>query len=205
MKTRGKISVWHDDKGYGFITSAGVDKRVFVHIKAFADRGRRPAVGDRVHFRIGSDARGRPRAEAVSIDGNQASRSARAAGGMLTHAVALGFLLIVVIAGLLSLIPLPLAMFYLLVSAVTFATYALDKSAAKRGARRTPENTLHLLSLAGGWPGALIAQRRLRHKSRKQPFRTLFWITMLLNCAALAWLSTPQGAGMLDQLIVRGA
>ena len=61
-------------------------------------------------------------------------------------------------AGTLS--PLVLAL-YLGASLVTFAAYALDKSAAQKGQWRTRESTLHLLGLIGGWPGALIAQRVL--------------------------------------------
>jgi uncharacterized membrane protein YsdA (DUF1294 family) len=52
---------------------------------------------------------------------------------------------------------------------------------------------LHLLALAGGWPGALVAQNRLRHKSRKKPFRTIFWATVAINGAAFVWLFTPEG------------
>ncbi len=75
---------------------------------------------------------------------------------------------------------------YLSLGIITFAVYAWDKAAARRGAWRVPEATLHVLAVLGGWPGALAAQRALRHKTRKQPFRTVFWITVALNCAALA-------------------
>jgi hypothetical protein len=58
----------------------------------------------------------------------------------------------------------------------------------------TSESTLHVLALVGGWPGALIAQNRLRHKSKKQPFRAVFWATVVMNCAAFIWLFTQEGA-----------
>ena len=70
------------------------------------------------------------------------------------------------------------------------AAYRFDKSAARAGRRRTPESTLHTLALFGGWPGALVGQQVWRHKTTKQPFRTLFWGTVILNCAALTWLVT---------------
>ena len=70
----------------------------------------------------------------------------------------------------------------------TFFAYAFDKSAAEQGRRRTPENTLHLLALLGGWPAAWWAQRALRHKSRKQPFLATYVATALLNLGALAAL-----------------
>ena len=91
-----------------------------------------------------------------------------------------GFLVSV---GKLSLLVLDL---YLAVSIITFAVYALDKSASKSDRWRTRERTLHLFGLLGGWPGALIAQRLLRHKSKKQSFQVLFWTTAVLNCLALA-------------------
>jgi uncharacterized membrane protein YsdA (DUF1294 family) len=66
--------------------------------------------------------------------------------------------------------------------------YAIDKSAAVSGRWRTPEQTLHLFSLAGGWPGALLAQQVLRHKTSKESFIAAFWLTVLLNAAAfVAW------------------
>lgn len=79
-----------------------------------------------------------------------------------------------------------------LMSLLSYAVYAADKQAARQGRRRVPERTLHLLALLGGWPGALLAQQRLRHKSRKAAFRAVFWLTVLLN-GALLW-------GLIGQL-----
>ena len=70
---------------------------------------------------------------------------------------------------------------------MAFAAYAIDKSAAKGGRRRIPENSLHLLALAGGWPGAFVAQRLLRHKTRKVSFQVVFWLTVVANGGALWW------------------
>ena len=79
---------------------------------------------------------------------------------------------------------------YLAMSLVCFCSYALDKSAARKGERRTPESTLLMLGLAGGWPGAVLAQQWLRHKTVKQPFRQMFWFTVVANLAFFLWLST---------------
>ena len=80
-----------------------------------------------------------------------------------------------------------------LLSAVTFIAYAIDKHAAKKAHQRTPEAHLHLLSLFGGWPGAMLAQQILRHKSQKTSFRFIYWLTVGLNCSAIGWLLTPTG------------
>ena len=77
---------------------------------------------------------------------------------------------------------------YIVASVAAFVAYGVDKSAAQRGRWRTPESTLHVLSLIGGWPGALVAQRVFRHKSRKQSFRAAFYFTAVLNCMALLLL-----------------
>ena len=76
----------------------------------------------------------------------------------------------------------------LLLSVLTYGLYAKDKRAARRDLRRTPEQTLHLLSLLGGWPGALMAQAQLRHKTQKQPFKMLLWLTIIAHLLAVAVL-----------------
>jgi uncharacterized membrane protein YsdA (DUF1294 family) len=86
-------------------------------------------------------------------------------------------------------LPLAVGAAYLALSAVCFASYALDKSAARRGERRTPESTLLVLGLLGGWPGAVLAQQWLRHKTVKQPFRRKFWLSVAANLLVFLWLS----------------
>lgn len=194
MRKKGKITSWNDEKGFGFVSPLAGGDRVFVHINAFANRTRRPVVGDVVTYSVSTDARGRPCAEEATIAGVPKAVKPRQSSGTLPLFMAVGFLLVVGTGVVVSSIPLHIFLIYVGVSSATFAAYAFDKMAAEKGAWRTKESTLHLLALFGGWPGALIAQSRLRHKTRKQPFRRLFWATVVLNCATFGWLLTPAGA-----------
>lgn len=80
---------------------------------------------------------------------------------------------------------MPLAGLYLGFSVCTFLLYGWDKAAAQSGQWRIRESTLHFLSLLGGWPGALLAQKVFRHKSRKRSFKAVLWLTVTVNCSAL--------------------
>jgi uncharacterized membrane protein YsdA (DUF1294 family) len=80
---------------------------------------------------------------------------------------------------------------YVVGSIICFGMYAVDKAAAKAGRWRTSENTLLLLGLACGWPGAMVAQTLLRHKANKPSFKMRFGSTVLLNIGAFAYLSSP--------------
>lgn len=62
------------------------------------------------------------------------------------------------------------------VSVLSYLLYRADKQSAREGSQRTPENMLHLTELLGGWPGALIAQQRFRHKTRKLSYQLVFWL-----------------------------
>jgi uncharacterized membrane protein YsdA (DUF1294 family) len=73
------------------------------------------------------------------------------------------------------------------------ATLAGTKSPPRTERTSSAPAILAASIFLGGWPGALVAQSVLRHKSRNQPFRIIFWLTVILNCAAIAWLSTPEG------------
>lgn len=86
-------------------------------------------------------------------------------------------------------LPLLVGGAYLAISLSCFVAYAIDKSAAKKGNWRTPESTLLLLGLVGGWPGALLAQKWLRHKTSKQSFQWKFYLTVVLNLGLFLYLS----------------
>jgi uncharacterized membrane protein YsdA (DUF1294 family) len=75
---------------------------------------------------------------------------------------------------------------YLLASIVAFIFYGLDKHKARTDQWRIRENTLHLIELLGGWPGALIAQRYFHHKWKKTKFLVVFYAIVALHIAAWA-------------------
>ncbi len=77
----------------------------------------------------------------------------------------------------------------LVLSLLSYAVYAADKRAAQQNRRRVPERTLHLLALLGGWPGALLAQQHLRHKTAKPRFLIVFWLTALGHVATVVALT----------------
>jgi len=191
MRQDGTLSQWDDAKGYGFITPMGGGAKLFVHIKAFELRAERPRVGEVLSFEAGADAQGKPRA--LKVRGLKKAAPVqpvvKASGGKLW--------LIPVFAGFYLLChllwPMPPAVWgaYMAMSLATFIVYAGDKRAARRGQWRVAENTLHGLSLACGWPGALLARQLLRHKSAKPGFTRLFWASVVLNVLGFILIFTP--------------
>ena len=198
MRHNGKIIRWDDDRGFGFIAAGDGCKDVFLHISAFRDRGRKPEQHESVTYELGHDAQGRPKALAVAFVENRPVSFGL--NGMFLL-LAGGFLFFVAGATVAGRLVPAVAGLYFASSIVAFVAYAMDKSAAKEGRWRIPEKYLHLFSLVGGWPGALAAQRLLRHKSSKTPFQVEYWIHVVLNCGFLAWCLTPSGSKLLHSLL----
>ncbi|MBZ0095728.1 MAG: cold shock and DUF1294 domain-containing protein [Sulfuricella sp.] len=201
MRYQGKITNWKDDQGFGFITPNGGGNQVFVHIKSFANRQRRPIENEIVTYELKSDAKGRVQAESVAFLGERALSATSSGRSNVSLILAAAFLIFVAGSAFAGKLPYTVLGLYLLASAVAFVAYAFDKSAARNNQRRTPEDTLHFFALVGGWPGALAAQMLLRHKSKKQSFQIVFWATVFLNCGALGWLFSFPGAGALRSII----
>ena len=85
MRYQGRITRWNDAKGFGFITPNGGREQVFVHIRAFAHTGRRPAGNELVTYELTVDERNRPRADSVGfIDDARGASSQGAAPGSAT-------------------------------------------------------------------------------------------------------------------------
>lgn len=72
------------------------------------------------------------------------------------------------------------------INLAAFVVMAWDKACARQGVRRIPERTLLTLAAAGGSPGAIAAQRALRHKTRKQPFARQLGLILAVQAALAA-------------------
>ncbi|HZJ91904.1 MAG TPA: cold shock and DUF1294 domain-containing protein [Thiopseudomonas sp.] len=204
MEQQGVLRSWNDDKGFGFIRGQNGD--YFVHISCV--RGSyRPQQGETVFFVAGQDNKGRLRAEhmrssELSLDqpairrkapqpsttDKQAHRPRRQAQADIKRTLIL--FIGVCTAPLLgswqlfersgTLWPL---LIYIGMSLVSMIQYWHDKHNAQNGEWRTPETQLHTVELLGGWPGALVAQQLLRHKTRKASYQAVFWLIVLVHQA----------------------
>jgi uncharacterized membrane protein YsdA (DUF1294 family) len=74
-------------------------------------------------------------------------------------------------------------------SGICYGAYWFDKRCAVIGARRVPEKTLHAMALLGGWPGAMLAQQKFRHKTHKPSFRITFWATVVAHVGIVVLLA----------------
>lgn len=192
MRNVGRLQEWNDDKGYGFVVAEHGGDRAFVHIRSFRRTSRRPVVGDVLSYELERDARGRRNATRVLFAGTRIAPPGerRLRGLPLPRAwLGTGVLAAVAIAAWMQLLPAAVAVLYWAAGALSFALYRSDKSAAARHrARRIPESRLHAADLLGGWAGALLAQQAYRHKTVKPAFQAMFWITVAINVAVVAWL-----------------
>ena len=193
MRLVGRISDWNDDKGYGFVVPHDGGDRAFVHIKAFPAGSRRPINGDLISYAIARDARGRNNATEVRFAGQRIEQRKPAMPPMRISRIprmqlGIASLITIALGTVFGILPLVMMIACLLLSVLSYLMYWLDKEAAQRSAQRIPENTLHLVDLLGGWPGALIAQQQFRHKTVKASFQVVFWCSVLANLALVAWL-----------------
>ncbi|NJD24692.1 MAG: DUF1294 domain-containing protein [Betaproteobacteria bacterium] len=194
MDIEGVLKSWNDERGFGFIEPVLGGDEVFVHIKAFVERGGRPQVGQKLVFRIEVGPKGKKRAISVrpvrSVTKRGAARNdSPASWGTATYFVILAFVPVLLGVSMMWRKPGWLVGYYLLLSAVCYWMYRADKNAAASGDWRVPEATLLMLGAVGGWPGAIVAQQRLRHKSNKVAFRASFWVTVAANVSGLLILS----------------
>jgi uncharacterized membrane protein YsdA (DUF1294 family)/cold shock CspA family protein len=196
----GTITQWMDDKGYGWVESGG--KRFFAHIKDF-DRGlRKPKVGEEVRFISGIDPKGRSCAKGVTFVkadmGQAGSDVSRGLGSRVRSCLILALALVLPVLALFCL-PMPWwlgAGWFLVASWIADGLYVYDKQQAISKGWRVSEGSLHLAEFLGGWPGAFLAQRRLRHKCSKPSYQAYFWMIVLLYQIAAVDV-------MLDQRLSR--
>lgn len=201
MRHKGKITDWNDSKGFGFVVPHGGGTRAFVHIKAFTRRGRRPTEGDFVTYDVTQDSRNRTNAVNIRYAGERAPKPSKPSFGYAHYLTVIVFATMVTSLAGFEKIPPEILFIYIAASGIAFLAFAFDKAAAMNNRWRTREITLHLLSLFGGWPGALIAQKMFRHKTRKAEFQTVFWFAVAANCAVLFWFTSKSGSEFLHAVL----
>lgn len=204
MQRLGKVQDWNDERGYGFIAPLDATNdgaRTFFHIRDYQQAGRRPEQGELVKYAATRQSDGRWRATGVrravrpaihSKISKPASRPHKApystASDLLRAGLVLTYIAFIAWAIGHGMLMLETAFIPAIACIVTFMAYAADKHFAQSNRWRIPEANLHLLEFLGGWPGALFAQRVLRHKTRKASYRIVFWMMVVLNIlATVAW------------------
>ena len=180
-RDKGRVVTWKDDQGYGFIAPDKGGGDLFLHIREFRTRGRRPVEGDIVSFDAERGADGKWRAVAVHLGDAPWSPTT------VAFVAALAFLLTLSLMAGWGRAPVWVLGLYAVMSVWTFFAYRFDKLRAGGDKRRVPESTLHLLELFGGWPGALAAREWYRHKTRKVSYRIVFWLITLLHLVFWGW------------------
>lgn len=193
-RSRGRLTTWNDERGFGFLRPGDGGSDVFVHISGFPRDASRPEVG--VGYRWDEARMDDGRIKAINVRPDSIITVGRPGGqrvplrlGTLSY-LAIAAFIPVFIAGLVhGHVPWWLSAIYAAVSVGTLTAYALDKSAARAHRWRIAERSLLLLGLIGGWPGAIVAQQLFRHKTRKRRFLLAFWGSVVLNVAAFSLLA----------------
>lgn len=188
----GTLAKWHDDKGFGFIHPHDGTTDLFVHISSFGTKAT-PNVGQTLYFKPSKDAKGRRCAIIVNNYGAPLARQKRQfvtskAKQKLGLILVVAFFSTLASGYLMQSLPVAPLLYYFALSMVTYVAFAIDKRAARLKHQRISERSLQFLSLLGGWPGALLAQQALRHKSQKVSFRLVLWLALILNGITLIWL-----------------
>ncbi len=199
MRKKGKIIKWNVDKGFGFIRPFDSKQDIFVHITKI-QRKRTPNLGDVITYTQSADKNGRPCAVDAVLAGDKLIKKIKRKTKKGYIGFAVLYLLAYIGLSFSNHVPVLLVILLLGFSLITYLMYAIDKTKAQNNHWRIPESTLQILSLAGGWPGALIAQQTLRHKSSKMSFIITLWAMVLLSIFGYLWIITEKGKPILDML-----
>jgi uncharacterized membrane protein YsdA (DUF1294 family)/cold shock CspA family protein len=191
-RLEGTLASWNLERGFGFITPGDGGPQLFAHIRAFPQGSATPQIGMHLSYEIEVTPEGKTRARFVRIAGTAPIQTyGRVRRNILSYLPIALFAVLYVVVAIEWHPPYWVLFVYLGTSLLCILIYALDKSAAARGRWRVSESALLLLGLAGGWPGAIIAQQLLHHKTKKRSFQSAFAGSVVVNILAFVVLSSP--------------
>ncbi len=194
VRTKGKIIKWNDEKGFGFILPFDSQKNIFVHIKSFSDKSVRPAEGQDVTYTIQKNDDGRdsaikvsrstdnlvrnktsnhrkkninPTYKRINTDNTQLDLKPVQSISPFYTIIILSFVAFLFHFTIEGKLPPFIIVIYIVMGLMTYFIYSEDKDMAINNERRTSEQKLLTLSFFGGWIGALIAQQKFQHKTKK--------------------------------------
>jgi uncharacterized membrane protein YsdA (DUF1294 family)/cold shock CspA family protein len=201
MRFSGQLRSWNAERGFGFIEPAEGGQEIFLHASAVPTQLRPPRIGQRFTFEVELNREGKKRASNVGVERaplkRRQPRRDHPAPWSMARALAIPvFIAIYIAVALTRGVSIWFAAAYGALSIVCLIAYASDKSAAMAGRWRSSEKSLLLLGLVGGWPGGLVAQQLLRHKSSKASFRSAFWATVVANVTAFVLFHVYFKAGL---------
>jgi len=166
-------------RGFGFIRSKALSEDVFVHIRELPDR--QPlSVGQQVQFETQKTDKGLSATKV--IPGNKRI-SPFWLYGIAAIILTIASMMLLFYSGLHIVVS-----YIVSINLSTFLFYGYDKLIAGSSLLRVPEWVLHGLSMGGGSPAGLIAQKVFRHKTIKGSFQFVYWAIVVIQAIILVLL-----------------
>lgn len=179
---QGVIIHYDSTRGFGFIKMRDQKENIFFHVSD-VDQKEKVAIGREVSFNRIETPKG---SQAVRIQTGRLQKSP------LFNFLSIAFLLT---AGDTLLFAIQFDLSWLLsyliaINISTLLLYGYDKLIAGTNSLRVPESVLHIVTIAGGTPAAMVGQKYLRHKTLKESFQLRFLFIICMQIIAIfAWIA----------------
>ncbi|RKZ91683.1 MAG: hypothetical protein DRR19_06485 [Candidatus Parabeggiatoa sp. nov. 1] len=172
----GIVVKFDEKRGFGFIRSKTLPEDVFVHIRDIRDQ-QHLSVGQTVRFESKQTDKGLSAVEVIP--------GKKRISPFWLYGIAAVILTVAPTIFLFDIGWNIIVAYIASVNLSTFLFYGYDKMIAGSSLLRVPEWVLHSLSICGGSPAGLIAQKIFRHKTIKKSFQLVYWAIVIIQAIIL--------------------